>query len=74
MKSKNHHKVNKGAFIIKVEDCQRGTWQGKVVWADHEITEHFRSALELLQLVDEAINAATGSSSLSEERTGVTEN
>ena len=61
MKSKNHHKGNKGSFIIKVEESQRGTWQGKVVWADEDTTEHFRSALELLQLVDEAINAARGS-------------
>ena len=67
MKSKNHHKGNKGTFIIKVEESQRGTWQGKVVWADHEITEHFRSALELLQLVDEAINAATASKELAQK-------
>ena len=70
MKRQNHlSRKNKGTFIVKVEDCQRGTWQGKVVWAEAETTEHFRSALELLQLLDEAINAATGSSSLSEERT-----
>jgi len=68
MKSQNHLKgKNKGTFIIKVEDCQRGTWQGKVVWADHETTEHFRSALELLQMVDEAINAAKVSDGLAEE-------
>ena len=62
MKRQNHlSRKNKGTFIIKVEDCQGGTWQGKVVWADEDTTEHFRSALELLQLVDEAINAARGS-------------
>ena len=62
MKRQNHlSRKNKGTFIIKVEDCQRGTWQGKVVWADENTTEYFRSALELLQLVDEAINAARGS-------------
>ena len=62
MKRQNHLSgKNKGTFIIKVEDCQRATWQGKVVWADEDTTEHFRSALELLQLVDEAINAARGS-------------
>ena len=62
MKRQNHLSgKNKGTFIIKVEDCQRGTWQGKVVWADEETTEYFRSALELLQMVDEAINAARGS-------------
>ena len=51
----------KGTFIIKIDHCQNETWQGKVVWADEDTTEHFRSALELLQLVDEAINAARGS-------------
>ena len=62
MKRQNHlSRKNKGTFIVKVEDCQRGTWQGKVVWADEETTEYFRSALELLQLVDEALNAARGS-------------
>ena len=62
MKRQNHlNGKNKGTFIIKVADCQRGTWQGIVVWADEETTEYFRSALELLQMVDEAINAARGS-------------
>lgn len=61
---KNLNGKNKGTFIIKVEESQRGTWQGKVVWADEDTTEHFRSALELLQLVDEAINAATASKEL----------
>ena len=68
MKRKNHlNGKNKGTFIIKVEDCQRGTWQGKVVWADEETTEYFRSALELLQLVDEAINATKGSNSIAQK-------
>ena len=51
----------KGTFIIKIDHCQNETWQGKVVWADEDTTEHFRSALEVLQLLDEAINAAKGS-------------
>jgi hypothetical protein len=64
---KNLNGKNKGTFIIKVEESQRGTWQGKVVWADEDTTEHFRSALELLQLVDEAINAATASKELAQK-------
>ena len=68
MKRQDHlSRKNKGTFIIKVEDCQRGTWQGKVVWADEETTEYFRSALELLQLVDEALNAARGSDKQAQE-------
>ncbi len=64
---KNLNGKNKGTFIVKVEESQRGTWQGKVVWADEDTTEHFRSALELLQLVDEAINAATASKELAQK-------
>ena len=59
MKRQNHLNGKKqGTFIVRVDDCQRGSWQGKVIWADEETKEHFRSALELLQLIDEAMNAA----------------
>ncbi len=43
---------------MTVENTQKGSWQGKVVWADEKITEHFRSTLELLKLIDEAVNAS----------------
>lgn len=45
----------KGTFIVKVEYCQNGTWQGKVVWAEENRTERFRSMLELIKLMDEAM-------------------
>ena len=45
----------KGTFIVKVEYCQNGTWQGKVVWAEENKTERFRSMLELIKLMDEAM-------------------
>ena len=45
----------KGTFIVKVEYCQNGTWQGKVVWAKENKTERFRSMLELIKLMDEAM-------------------
>ena len=53
---------HKGTFIVKLDDCQHGTWQGKVVWAEENVTEHFRSALELIKLIDEAVNASDMSS------------
>ena len=45
----------KGTFIVKVEYCQNGTWQGTVVWAEENRTERFRSMLELIKLMDEAM-------------------
>ena len=48
---------SKGTFIVKVDNYQSGTWQGRVIWADENVTEHFRSTLELMKLIDEAVNA-----------------
>ena len=42
-------------FIVRVENRQNGTWQGKIIWADEDRTEHFRSVLEMLGLMEEAM-------------------
>ncbi len=46
---------NKGTFIVKVEYNQNQTWQGQVIWAEENKIVRFRSALELLKLIDEAV-------------------
>ena len=46
-------------FIVKISNCQNGTWQGRVIWADENKMQHFRSALELLRLIDDAIKAVS---------------
>lgn len=43
-------------FIVKIIDCQNATWQGSVTWVDEQREQHFRSALELLKLMDGAID------------------
>jgi hypothetical protein len=45
----------KETFIVKVEYCQNETWQGLVIWAEENKTVRFRSALELMKLMDEAM-------------------
>ena len=42
-------------FVIKVMDTQNATWQGTVTWTDGKRTEPFRSALELIKLIDSAL-------------------
>ena len=42
-------------FIIKVLDQQNATWQGSVTWVDEQREQYFRSALELLKLIDGAL-------------------
>ena len=42
-------------FIIKVMDQQNATWQGSVTWVDEQRAQYFRSTLELLKLLDGAL-------------------
>ncbi len=53
----NNHNIDKkkGTFVVKIEFWQRGTWQGRVIWAEENRSERFRSTLELVRLMNEAI-------------------
>jgi len=46
----------KGTFIIQVQYRQNSSWQGKIIWVEKNKTLHFRSALEMLKLIDGALN------------------
>ncbi|MEA4955641.1 MAG: hypothetical protein VB096_09060 [Pseudoflavonifractor sp.] len=46
----------KGTFVVKVVNTQNATWQGTINWLEGERTEAFRSALELIKLVDSAVS------------------
>ena len=45
-----------GTFVIKILDKQHSTWQGSVTWVEEQKTQNFRSALELLKLIDGALD------------------
>lgn len=64
----NEKSVNqkKGSFLVNICCCENATWQGYVVWAERNQKEYFKSALELILLLDGALEAAAGES---EERT-----
>ena len=42
-------------FIVKINECQNATWQGSVLWPETKQEQYFRSALELLKLIDGAV-------------------
>lgn len=42
----------KATFVVKIQYRQNATWQGQVTWAEKNRTVNFRSALELLKLID----------------------
>ena len=42
-------------FIVEVKCMKNDTWQGKITWAEKNRGQYFRSALELLKLMDRAL-------------------
>ena len=47
-------------FQISVMFRQNATWQGSLFWADRGMEAHFRSVLELLNLINSALSAEGG--------------
>ncbi len=41
-------------FIVQIKYRQNATWQGDVVWAEQNRKVYFRSALELMKIIDSA--------------------
>ncbi len=46
-----------GKFVIQIDRCENATWQGSILWTEKNITQQFRSALELIRLIDSAVKA-----------------
>ena len=47
--------TKKGTFIVRIISQENATWQGQVTWLDRDQTETFRSMLELIRLIDGAV-------------------
>ena len=47
---------SKCTFEISVRFRQNATWQGEILWADKNLRQNFRSVLEMLRLMDEALS------------------
>ena len=46
---------SKGTFEIAIKFTQNSTWQGQIHWVEKNKKQNFRSALEMLKLMDEAL-------------------
>lgn len=53
---KDFMKGKEGTFVVNIKYRQNATWQGSVTWAEKKQTCNFRSALELMQLIDCALD------------------
>ena len=51
-----HNKPN--TFVVQVMYQQNGEWQGSIKWIEGRKTQNFRSANELLGLIDNALTCA----------------
>jgi len=45
----------KCTFEITVRFRQNATWQGQIIWVEKNMRQNFRSVLEMLKLMDEAL-------------------
>jgi len=51
--SGNHGNI--GTFEISVKFMRNSTWQGQIHWIEKDHKQNFRSALEMIRLMDEAV-------------------
>lgn len=47
-------KQDRATFLVHIKFRQNATWQGSITWVEQEKTQNFRSALEMLKLMEEA--------------------
>ncbi len=55
-------------FIVKIVNQQNETWQGSVTWMEEQKVQNFRSALELLKLINGALEEDSGAEGGSHEK------
>lgn len=49
-----------GTFIIRVQHRQHSSWQGRVTYLNKNQTVYFRSALELIKIIDGTLDETEG--------------
>ena len=49
-----------GSFIIRVQHRQNSSWQGRITWIEKNQTMYFRSVLELMKLMESALDSVSG--------------
>lgn len=47
-------KDGKATFLVHIQFRKNATWQGSITWVEKDKKQNFRSALEMLKLMDEA--------------------
>ena len=59
---------SKCTFEINVRFRQNASWQGQILWVEKNLKQNFRSVLEMLKLMDEALSDEARENSVKWER------
>lgn len=54
------------SFVVEIKCQENHTWQGSIQWVEGRKKENFRSALELIRLMDSVLSAAQSEDKVSE--------
>ena len=49
---------DKATFVVHVQFRRNATWQGTIHWVDKDKRQAFRSELEMIRLIDEALGSS----------------
>ena len=61
------HKQSNDTFIVQIAYQQNDTWQGTLKWMNQGKEAHFRSTLELIHMIDSALNLSPESTDSSSD-------
>lgn len=48
------------SFVIEVKSQENHSWQGTITWVEGKRKEYFRSALEMIRLMDSTLGNESG--------------
>lgn len=48
------------SFVIEVKSQENHSWQGTITWVEGKRKEYFRSALEMIRLMDSTLDNESG--------------
>ncbi|MBQ3599759.1 MAG: hypothetical protein II992_00970 [Lachnospiraceae bacterium] len=55
MAEKTKGSQKNSTYIVKIMQTQNKSWQGSVTWVDKNETQYFRSALELIHMINDTV-------------------
>jgi hypothetical protein len=59
--------MNNETFIVNIKCRENATWQGKVTWAQKSKTKYFRSTLELIKMLNGAMDDDNAADTVNEQ-------